>query len=621
MAETMGSQTHVTEATAPRVRLNPTMIGGAILVAGLLVTFVLTPFTGDIAVFFAAAAQADYHGSFPDNVYRAWELKLIGNRMLYYGLYEFFSKLVLFQEKPVFEPTVKLGFALVTLLVAFASTRSIRRILAAQGARLSAAVILLSLAGMMLSASYNPSLQIEWISTLLVLLALPFAVSERSALNWLAGLLLALLFPLKGISILMAGYVFVLLLALGKPYRRRLAYVVAGTGVGVAVIAVGVAVFFPNEITDLRFATQIQRSFDTVALSDGSKRMALYSFLRDTLRLPELLARVPVAITGEVLDRTRALSVGLVLNAIPNIPFLAAGTLSLAMLTTVAAWTRRPALVVSSFAMWVIGLAIVVVQAQYFPYHYFVLAFPAAWSFLTLIGRGDEIFQAVRNAPGLRVVLILVFALVAGVIGYPLWSAGIAFVVLWTIALITTVLAMLSLSGSVAGPGRIAGAGAVVLSVLAWTFFVSPVSDHYRTWREFRALEYRLFSELDEKYSLSTQSSIVFLDDGRAAYYLPAKSYERYFYGVPLAAGNRNDEIRASPIYRGIFSRLLAYRGTYILIKADVRDLESLDEIRSKIQHEYSLVDTQVWFQQHNYPIGSPWTNRQVLLLYRKAAN
>ncbi len=207
-----------------------------------------------------------------------------------------------------------------------------------------------------------------------------------------------------------------------------------------------------------------------------------------------MLARVPVVVAGELLNRMRGLLAGFVLNAIPNIPFLAAGTISLAMLTTLAAWNRKAALVVPLLAMWVIGLAIVGVQAQYFPYHYFVLAFPAAWSFLTFIGHGDEILHAVGSPGRLGIVLMVVFVLAAGVIGYPLWSAGAAFVALWTLGLIAIAMALVLPFGLGIGPGRIAGWGAVVMSMLVWTFFVSPVSDHYRTWREFRASEYEGFS-------------------------------------------------------------------------------------------------------------------------------
>ena len=539
---------------------------------------------------------------------------------MFYGLYKLFSQLVPFLDKPLFEPVVKLGFALVTLLVGYASTQSIRRILAAQEVQVSAPVIFLVLVGVMLSASYHASLQIEWISTLLVLAAIPLAASERIPLNWLAGLVLAILFPLKGITLLMAGYVFIALHSSGKPYRKRLIHAAAATAASVVVVAIGIVNFFPGEVADLRFATQIQHSFVAAGFSADSRRMALYSFLRDTLHLSEPLARVPVAIAGELLDRSRALLTGLVLNAIPNIPFLAAGAISVALLTTWATRGRKPSVAVPSLVMWAIGLAIVEVQAHYFPYHYFVLAFPAAWSFLTFIGHRSEILVAVVGARGLRIVLMLAFGLVAAAIGYPLWSAGVSFVVLWTIGLIAIAL-MLGLPFAPGiGPGSIAGGGAVVLSMLVWTYFVSPVSDHYRTWREFRASEYQGFSELDKKYSLSTQSSIVFLDDGRAAYYLPARSYERYFYGVPLTRGD-DVVVRESPIYRGILSRLLSYHETYILIWADDLKLDSFKEIRSKIQAEFTLVETRVWVQQHNFPVGKLWTRRQELLLYQRSTS
>ena len=57
MGEDMGSQTNVIATAVRGMRPDPISIGGAFLVAALLITFVLTPFTGDIAVFFAAAGR------------------------------------------------------------------------------------------------------------------------------------------------------------------------------------------------------------------------------------------------------------------------------------------------------------------------------------------------------------------------------------------------------------------------------------------------------------------------------------------------------------------------------------------------------------------------------------
>lgn len=51
-------------------------------------SFVTTPFTADIKVFFAAADQVQYQPSSGIMaVFEAWELKGIGNRLLMYGIY------------------------------------------------------------------------------------------------------------------------------------------------------------------------------------------------------------------------------------------------------------------------------------------------------------------------------------------------------------------------------------------------------------------------------------------------------------------------------------------------------------------------------------------------------
>ncbi|MCY3016807.1 MAG: hypothetical protein NT171_19205 [Planctomycetota bacterium] len=74
----------------------------------LLAAFVLAPLNENVREMFAAAKQADFHGSFPGNVVAAWDAKPIANRMIYYGLYHATTLFVPFTDKVLFEPVTKI---------------------------------------------------------------------------------------------------------------------------------------------------------------------------------------------------------------------------------------------------------------------------------------------------------------------------------------------------------------------------------------------------------------------------------------------------------------------------------------------------------------------------------
>ena len=72
----------------------PTVL--AVITLGVFVAWFEAPLSNDSRIFFAAARQADFKGDFPLNVYRTWELKPLGHRVIIYGIYKMRFTIILF---------------------------------------------------------------------------------------------------------------------------------------------------------------------------------------------------------------------------------------------------------------------------------------------------------------------------------------------------------------------------------------------------------------------------------------------------------------------------------------------------------------------------------------------
>jgi hypothetical protein len=546
-------------------RAIPIVILGAIAL-GVFLAWFFTPLSGDGKIFYAAARQADFHGNFPLNVYRSWELKPIGHRAVIYGLYQAATTFSDFWDKVSFERAVRIVYASVIVLAALAFITAIRKFLETHG--LSPPQMFLTLLLTFFSMSYLITYQAEEFALIFLMASLPLALARSKGLNLLAGLPLAALFTLKGITVLLGIHVLVFLYVLGNEYRSNLRRCFLGFAGWLVVIIVIIVVVFPQELRDLRNATLFQGSLEIEPKRFASLPWAFWH----KFQFAPVVA--PAVILGWF-----------------SVPILV--------------WhTRWQTLVLFACTAAVSG-AVVVAQGLFFGYHYAVFSVPAAlilivvyrttWGLALDLTGTKKAFLALWLFGLVGLLAIMTYVdrgttdvVPARVIGYNLAVLLVAFVVLagW---LLFTLRAKIP-----ATPHRVVLMVLVVVFAGAfWARYQSPWT-MYPDYAETGKAERRLFGEFEESYRFSQENELLYLsEDGIFAYYFGAPTHCRYFTMEALVrvdTGVGDKRLRDSAIFRDVMACILSYQGEYILAAPEWAPIQRYPEIAEKMAAEYELV-------------------------------
>jgi len=367
-----------------------------LIVVGVFITWATTPLADDVRVFFASARQADYLGDFPFNVFRSFELKPVGNRLFVYTIYRAAILFVDFSDKVDFERVAKLVYGAVLFLVVglgvFRSCSLIRQ-LGFHPILLLCAVLI-----SFLFLSFNSALQAEDFSILVFMGALSLGLSKLRIMNLASGTLLAGLFFTKGITILLAPQLLLLLLILGQPYRQRLYICTLGLVGSLAIFVATLALVYPQELQHLYEAGSYQGPF---------------------------LNRI---------QNFSALTSGY-LSSIPHVPILLPGLvyawMAVPMLIRYRNWPHLAAL----SSLWVLSALILLLQSIFFPYHYVVFMVPALYSIYLLVWLSSHAHVQQKMAWQLAIPAALGLVVVQIIAG--LYSEGLAARLLLTLVAVT----------------------------------------------------------------------------------------------------------------------------------------------------------------------------------------
>jgi len=83
---------------------------------------------------------------------------------------------------------------------------------------------------------------------------------------------------------------------------------------------------------------------------------------------------------------------------------------------------------------------------------------------------------------------------------------------------------------------------------------------------------------------------ILYLDDGRGAYYLGNPSYSRYFFNLPIQRADMNNtRLRQSTIYSEELKNILAYSGKYVVLQPSWFKLHNHPDIEEMLDQDYIL--------------------------------
>jgi len=320
-----------------------------LLVITLLLLFLvnlLTPLTGDVLASFAAAFQADYIGPFPENVYLSWNLRGIGYKYLLYGIYRIIAIGGSIEPRR-FQVWAKLLYYAIFL----SSSAFFFKLLQARLARLSlswktaCAIFLVAV----LAASHVTFLQAEEVAVFLALGMTSFALAPKRYLNFAAALFVPFLLAAKGVTVLYAGFPFLMLLGLGESFRSQLYRLTFATlVVGVVTILFYIYVI-PQEITDLVNATYYQSSLEISLRS-------LRSFFVGAAR------------------------------ASSHISILVPGAIALFVVSVLLVQIKQYRVAIALLTLYLLAATIVFIQGRFFPYHYHAFLIPSVVVIMAAMG-------------------------------------------------------------------------------------------------------------------------------------------------------------------------------------------------------------------------------------------
>lgn len=264
------------------------LLSGLFLLWGLL--YLIAPLHNDILVNFGASFQAEHLGSFPFNVYQAWDLRGIGNKIIYYLIKEISGIFVSYNHVLAFGIISKLVYLSLYFGISFLCINSLKPWLSRYS--INPNTLKIGLAAATLSApTFFMQAELSSIPIMLAMFALAF--SDKKQLNYVSGTMLILLFSLKGVTVLYGAFV---LLALLFTYKEKPHLLFRAIVSGAIFSVLGLLLYIyviPLELLDLKNATLYQDSFSR----------NLHHFIgRIAIRTPQYyiygMLHIPVLITG-----------------------------------------------------------------------------------------------------------------------------------------------------------------------------------------------------------------------------------------------------------------------------------------------------------------------------------
>lgn len=225
----------------------------------------------------------------------------------------------------------------------------------------------------------------------------------------------------------------------------------------------------------------------------------------------------------------------------------------------------------------------------------------ASWPHIPILAVGGPASAAVAiilaARKGKRLLLLYLVVWLLAFLGPLMQGRGFAYHAAGMIPHLTgSILAVATLLAGARGSRRFAVVPVILVMAMALpgmlarpmgrfqrpSSFLQRLNEVARDRREFRAMENR--------YALSAEPSLLYLDWGIAAYYWGTPSHLRHF--IPLPLQRSNPAIRDTEPYRRTLSEALQYDGRYVVLNPAWFPLDRPDlaELKQKIESEYLAV-------------------------------
>ena len=320
----------------------------------VLVTFVLTPFTGDIYVFMGSAHQMEFFdGNFLERAFHTWDVKGIFARTFLCLLYRSAVSFADFASLR-FEIIVRSIYLTLSLAVLFLSAKLI------YPKTKQCLILFLSLSLGLFATHYASHLQHEMTTVLLMILSYALLISKgthpktRLLKDFFAGLLLGCLPYFKSIFIILPPMVIsavylvqpnIISICRRTSYKRLYALILGGLIMGLSGLSL-ILFLYPEEIQDILDVS----AFQNTLLSGGLITIAnsLYFFIY-----------------------------GFFCQCLPMNPIVTIGSVTLLINTFHAIKSNDNQSLFHHFFLWTIPMGFILLSNRFFAYHYYLFTFPA----------------------------------------------------------------------------------------------------------------------------------------------------------------------------------------------------------------------------------------------------
>jgi hypothetical protein len=343
-----------------------------------IVYLILLPSSADMMLYIGWADLEALQGHFPSNLFDLWLSRGIGYRLFIYlaeGLSRMIAGDALRVRFYIFNMIyIALGLALIaSAYVAFLLRRD-NATFASLSLRDRAETLALS------ALFFLPAVIWSWaqdthISVLLCVLGIGLVLSQSVRAQWGSGVVLILQFTVKGVTALDFLFVLAIVVATGDLHRIR--RVIISAAVATVAIALAYATILRTEFEDILLAAQLRPGYSR----------GLRAFISEGVQFALHNPAIPVALL----------------------------MLALAVRPAAGLWTKNRRLVSLAIVIWLVPLAALFIQHEFWGYHYqgFVLSSWLCLAALYLAHGGKWIdFFRIRSAPSMTKTLVTLFCCV-----------------------------------------------------------------------------------------------------------------------------------------------------------------------------------------------------------------
>jgi hypothetical protein len=356
-----------------------------------IVYLILLPAGGDVIIGITWADLEALQGHFPSSLSDLWLSRGIGYKLFLY-LAEGLSRLVagdaLRVRLYVFNAIyIGLGLGLLTGAYFALLSRCDPTTVASVSRRDRAETLALA-ALLFLPAGIWSWAQDTHISVLLCVLGIALALSRSERAQWCSGVILILLFSIKGVTAL--DFLFVQITVFATGDHERIRRVIISASIATIVTALAYATILRSEFENIVTAAQLQRSPE-----------GLRGFVTQGVEFARYNPAIPVAL------------------------------LALAAAAATGLWKQHPRLVGFAIAIWLAPLAAIFTQREFFVYHYQGVVL-SAWLCLVALylahgGRWSDLLNIRSGPPLVKLLVLLACCTDLAIIGHSLRTQGSSF--------------------------------------------------------------------------------------------------------------------------------------------------------------------------------------------------